>query len=80
MSVEVYPCVIIPSRYGGTYSGGTWLAFNAHEEPGGATSGDNECADFFDDADQRMPIGRGETPNEALADLAGKVKKWRQRS
>jgi hypothetical protein len=66
----VLPVTITPDRYGGVYSGGTWLAFplDTAEVPDGPFGGDVVAAAWWDDADD-MPVGRGGTPNEAYDDL-----------
>ncbi len=65
-----WPVTILADRYGGTYSGGAFLAFPVmyQEVPEGAMGGDIECHEFFLDADRRT-YGTGRTPDEALADL-----------
>lgn len=70
----VYPLTIVAARYGGTYEGGRYLAFPCDPEaiPAGWDGGDCECSDFFHDHAQ-APIGRGDTPNDAQADLAARL-------
>lgn len=69
---EVYPVTIVSDRYGGTYSNGKWLAFQLDpadipEEVGGS---DPEEMIFWDNHDSaQFPIGKGNTPNEALESL-----------
>ena len=75
---KVWPCVVVADRYGGTYSGAAWLAFNAYEVPAGPLADDVTCADFWDDVDNRMPVGRGNTPDEAVKVLAEKMAAWEQ--
>lgn len=61
---------IVTSRYGGAYSGGAWLAFNCWFEdvPRAAFGDDCVCAEFFGSA-AAASVGRGATPDEAMADM-----------
>ena len=60
---------IFGARYGGTYEGGKWLAWiGDHEWLDEHHGCDIECLHFWDDY-QMAPIGRGNAPDEALADL-----------
>ena len=68
---EIYPVVIILDRYGGTYSGALWIAFNEYEIPEGAQDGDVECHEFW--LRYSKPVGKGPTPEDAFADLNSKV-------
>ncbi len=70
---SMYPVTIIMARYGGIYEGGVWLAFNCYEDevPAAATSNDISCVTFFGYAADS--VGRGDTPNKALADLRGRI-------
>jgi hypothetical protein len=61
------PCLVTPSRYGGMYEGGRWLAFPTEELPHGAFGGDAICAAWF--ADNAWWVGVGDDPNTAVADL-----------
>ena len=70
---ELFPVTIVMARYRGTYEGARWLAF-----PIGAddladsdyAAEDIECMLFFEECKERkLPIGRGETPDNAMADL-----------
>jgi hypothetical protein len=73
-SDELNDCTIIVDRYSGTYSGGRWTAWNMHrhqipDEPDG---GDITAVDFWLKAggsDNQPLVGRGDTPDEAYADL-----------
>lgn len=64
-----YPCTIVSDRYSGTYSGGQWLAWPLDYDnvPGGSDAGDCECGDFW--RHYKRPVGKGNTPQEALDDL-----------
>jgi hypothetical protein len=72
---EMYPVTIIATRYGGQYErGGRWAAFPCTSEavPLAATSNDIACATWWDTC-ARM-VGTGSTPDEALEDLARRVR------
>lgn len=71
--MNIYPLTIIAARYGGTYEGAPFIAFNEYYEavPLDASGDDVECASFF--VDYRKPLGRGNTPDEAMADLARQI-------
>lgn len=74
-----WPVTITTSRYGGTYEHDDahdpvdWLAWPlpACNLPDRWDAGDLECRDFWDN--YKQPVGRGMTPNEALADLEKQV-------
>lgn len=57
----VYPLTILRDRYGGTYSGGAYTAWNCYYDdiPYGA--------EFW--MYNVIPVGRGATPNDAVIDL-----------
>ena len=71
------PLCIIEDRYGGAYSGASFLAFN--KEPYNVwnlpvDAGDTDCEKFWANEDTDYPldemmIGKGNTPQEALANL-----------
>ncbi len=65
----LYPVTIVADRYNGTYSGGSWLAFNleADQIPKEVHGNDIECSDFH--SKTKLPIGIGSTPEEALENL-----------
>lgn len=69
--MDIYPLTIIADRYSGTYSGGAYTAWNLDcwDIPDGPDGGDTECMMFWDNADKYYIIGRGGTPDEAVADL-----------
>ena len=77
MEDEIYPLVIIRDRYTGVYSGGKYTAWNldAEEIPIDINADDVSCFNFWwtDKADKYI-IGKGDTVNEALADLYIKLK------
>lgn len=66
----VYPCVIVLDRYGGVYSGATWIAWPDDFAPDEAQGGDCEAAEFW--AMARV-CGKGETPDKAYADLVNTI-------
>lgn len=68
-SDRIYPLTIVTDRYGGTYSGGKFLAFNLDREniPDAVGGGDCEEMEFF--MDDIFMIGKGDTPNDAYFDL-----------
>ena len=68
---RITPCVIVPSRYGGVYEGGPWLAFPTDDVPTGAMSGDPFCAAWF--AENEWWVGVGGSPDEALAVLIERI-------
>lgn len=74
MSKEIYPLTIVRDRYGGTYSGGEWLAFNKdpYEISDEPFADDVTCMMFWDE--KRM-IGVGETREFAITDLKRKLQK-----
>lgn len=72
---DVYPLTIVADRYSGTYSGGAYLAFNCETEyvPRKIADNDSSTSEFWNNS--TLTIGKGNTPNEALEDLANKLKK-----
>lgn len=75
-----YPCTVLCDRYSGTYSGGLWIAFNleASEIPAEVDGDDTECRDYWTSLNglhgSDALIGKGATPNEAVSNLAAKLK------
>jgi hypothetical protein len=59
--------VIIETRYGGTYEGGAWAAFQSEEIPDEVRGGDVECRTWWDAP--TVAAGVGATPEEALGML-----------
>lgn len=77
---ELYPVFIIEDRYGGTYSKGKWIAMSEYDKntfdflQEGPHNCDPEARDFWDnEAPKRSDIAVGNTPNEALNNLLGKM-------
>lgn len=64
-----HPTTIVNDRYGGSYSGGRWLAFPLeHGEVPAAVDGcDRACVLFWDS--YTGPVGRGSSPDEAFENL-----------
>ena len=69
-NVWLYPVTIISDRYGGVYSGGAWTAWPVEtwEVPDDARGDDGDCSWFWQHHSDSK-IGKGKTPDEALADL-----------
>lgn len=69
----VYPLTILADRYGGTYSGAVFTAWNKDADliPEGVDAGDVECDQFWQAF--RGPVGKGETPDSAMWDLVRKL-------
>ena len=89
-SNAIYPCTLVMDRYGGTYSGSKWLAFNCDpiDVPQPVGGSDTEEMEFWEVArydDDYIPscynmdMGSGNTPNEAVLDLESNVGKWKER-
>ena len=72
--IDIYPLTIINDRYTGTYSGGEFTAWNMdyHEIPIAPDDDDVTCATFW--ARNKIPVGRGKTPEEAVRDLGRRLK------
>jgi hypothetical protein len=76
---ELYPVTIVMDRYGGVYSNAKWLAIQCDntQVPDEIWSDDGDEMNFWrSHKDSELPIGKGETPNEALEDLKIKAKKF----
>lgn len=73
----IYPVTVVRDRYSGTYSGALWLAFNMYPEHVAIldVNGDDiSCNWFWSGEANRYIIGKGSTPDEALADLSSQIK------
>lgn len=83
MNRLLYPLTIIADRYGGTYSGGAYLAFNLEydEIPKEICDSDMECFNFWQsEKSKKIVVGKGEDIYSAYLDLAGKIvigEKWK---
>lgn len=78
--VEIYPCTVTLDRYCGSYASesdkpnfAVWTAWNMepNEIPEGPFADDVGYYDFW--RNNTIPVGRGRTPNEAIADLIKKL-------
>jgi hypothetical protein len=72
-----YPLTVMSARYGGSYEGGDWVAFNCypHDISSAAYGDDIACAGFWGySVDHQPKVGRGATPNQAIADLVERLK------
>lgn len=76
MNRVLYPLTIIADRYDGTYSDGTYLAFNLEydEIPKEICGSDMECFNFWQsEKGKKIVVGKGEDLYSAYLDLAGKL-------
>jgi bifunctional DNase/RNase len=76
---NIYPVTVVMDRYQGTYSNAQWLAFNFDpSEVPEEIGGDDPTETIFwrEHDDKKLPIGKGNTPDEAIADLKAKVKRY----
>ena len=66
---EIYPLTVVSDRYGGTYSGGNFIAWNLDfdEIPNEINGDDVSCHGFW--LDNEIPVGKGSTIHEAIYDL-----------
>lgn len=75
---EISPVTIILDSEDGKHSGGKWLAFQSF--PDGVSKDSwlwGETEKFWKNHDDlKLPIGKGNTPDEALEDLKVKAKKY----
>lgn len=70
--MDIYPITVIRSRYRGTYEGAEWVAFNEHAQSiTDAEADDVTCGSFF--SCYSKPIGRGQTPTEAVTNLVNEL-------
>jgi hypothetical protein len=63
---DIFPCVIVPTRYSGVYEGGRWVAFPADIKDivgGDWQAGDPWAAPWWHK--HRASVGVGDTPEEA---------------
>lgn len=77
---NIWPLIIISDRYGGTYSGGEFVAWNCYinQLPPEQAWGDCECCDFWANYDGYPICGKGATIEEALKDLQDKLTNHRR--
>lgn len=81
-SMGIFPLTIVADRYNGVYSGGKWTAWNADsgDVPRAINGNDSECMKFwFNAANCGVKYGVGNTPQEAIKDLKGKLRRYRVR-
>ena len=73
----IYPLTIFHARYNGGYEGGLYIALNVRFENvrEGLTGDDAICVETFAIVEEEMPIGRGNTPDEALNDLLAEMER-----
>ena len=66
---DLWPVTIISTRYGGTYEGGAWAAFNLDPEgiPEAVMGDDVSCSEWW--GSWGGGVGVGATPQEALDNL-----------
>jgi hypothetical protein len=73
----LYPCTIIPTRYGGTYEGGRWAAFRCYpEEIPDLPFGEDVAASAWWHGEDAGWVGLGAGPDQAFRAL---VKRWAER-
>jgi hypothetical protein len=73
---EVYPITIVFDRYGGTYSGAKFTAWNLYvrEMPEEIGGDDWDCGWWWGTPESERPVcGKGGTPDEAWMDLERKI-------
>ena len=72
---HLYPVTIIATRYGGTYEGAAWAAFNLDEcdVPVWATASDLECSAWWRDVAPGFPVAVGPSPDASVEALRRKV-------
>ena len=72
---NIYPLTIIRDRYSGSYSGGTYVAFNleAHKIPAEVFGDDYTAIRFWKQF--KGVVGRGGSPDSAVKDLLKNQKK-----
>lgn len=75
-----WPCTIISARYGGIYEGAPWLAFPLRfvSIPAEVIGGDTDCDVWFHSPEADF-VGRGASPNEAMADMVLRAERYKDR-
>ena len=73
MNQDIYPLTIVADRYGGSYAGAAFTAWNKgpDEVPDEINGCDRDCGYFWANAN-RAEIGFGDTPDESYEDLCAK--------
>jgi hypothetical protein len=71
---KIWPCTIIPARYGGCYENGSWLAFPCEYDaiPEDVYGSDIPAMIWWESPAADM-VGRGATPDAAIANLRERV-------
>lgn len=64
---------ITGSRYMGVYEGGSWIAWAGDGLPDAAFGSDACCYSWWKSEESAL-VGRGDTPNDALADLIARCR------
>lgn len=73
MKGEIYPLTIIFDRYGGTYSGAKFTAWNLEAEQIPTEINDDDCScDGFWITNDKI-VGLGDTAEKAIKDLENKI-------
>lgn len=74
-NASVWPCTVVFDRYGGSYSGGVWTAWNleSNDVPYEIHSDNVTVHRFFLYASEKPVYGRGKTAQEAVNDLTHKI-------
>jgi hypothetical protein len=72
---RLWPVTVAQARYGGIYEGGRWVAFLVApwHVPEDAFGDDVTCANWWDSPSNSAKVGRGNTPDEAVHDLARRL-------
>jgi hypothetical protein len=70
-----FPLTICLDRYFGTYSGGIFTAWNLNADlvPKDISGDDVTCAVFWEN--NELPVGKGNTPEQAINDLSSLMMK-----
>lgn len=84
MKLDYDQCVILRSRYGGTYEGGAWVCFPCRldQVPDDAFDGDGTCMNFWGRWNRPAPkdgqpfIGAGDSPQAAYDDMVRRLAAW----
>lgn len=78
VSETIYPLTIVKDRYTGAYSGGEYTAWELYsdEVPAEIHADDVVCMRFWGSpiTQKYIPVGRGATPEDAVKDLANRLK------
>jgi hypothetical protein len=76
--IFIYPLTVVSDRYCGVYSRAAWTAWNRDPDcvPEEIYGGDDECMIYWDEEynHEYDLVGFGDTPQNAIDDLATKIK------